>query len=131
MTISKVEWESLKQRYGNKCILCGYPDKNGNTLEKAHLKAKSKGGTQYVPMCPNCHSIYDKGGATKDDLDKLGISREQYRKMIPKSGTTKKAPSKESNLNSTAKSDRALLEALEKQQKKNRKDDENFFRRFM
>jgi hypothetical protein len=46
--LTKTEWEALKKSHGNKCLICGVPDKDGKFLEKAHLVAKSKGGSQYV-----------------------------------------------------------------------------------
>ena len=90
MTITKTEWEALKNRYGNKCLMCGTPDRGGRLLEKAHLKAKSKGGTQYVPLCPTCHTNFDKGLATDAELKKLGLSRAVYGRVQPKKSSTKK-----------------------------------------
>jgi len=49
--ISKAEWEAIKKLHGNKCVVCGRSEKSVGVLEKAHIKAHSKGGTQVVPMC--------------------------------------------------------------------------------
>ena len=90
MTISKVEWDALKKRCGNKCLMCGTPDRGGKLLEKAHLKARSKGGTQYVPLCPTCHTNFDNGLATDAELNKLGLSRSDYGRVQPKKSGSKK-----------------------------------------
>jgi hypothetical protein len=88
--ISKTEWEAIKKRYKNRCILCGKTEKQVGELQKAHLKAASKGGSQVVPMCPSCHRKYDKGKATDRDLKKLGIDKKLYKRMMPKKTTQKK-----------------------------------------
>ncbi|KPJ52398.1 MAG: hypothetical protein AMJ37_02970 [Dehalococcoidia bacterium DG_18] len=76
--VTKAEWEAIKKRYGNKCILCGESEKRIGVLEKAHLTARSRGGTQIVPMCPNCHKRYDRKLLNKTDCKKLGIEYEKY-----------------------------------------------------
>ncbi len=91
--LSKTEWEALKKRHGNKCLLCGTPDKDGKLLEKAHLMAKSKGGTQYVPLCPTCHTKFDKNMLTTSQLKKLGLTPETYKKVQPKKSTSKSSSS--------------------------------------
>ena len=78
--ITKAEWEALKKRYGNKCIICSISEKKIGTLEKAHLKARSRGGTQYVPMCPTCHKRYDRKLLNKTECRKLGIDYDKYAK---------------------------------------------------
>ena len=45
-------------------------------MEKAHIKAHSKGGTQYFPLGPTCHHKLDIGKETATELNKLGISKE-------------------------------------------------------
>ncbi|MCZ0860221.1 hypothetical protein O0S10_03115 [Methanocorpusculum sp. MG] len=94
--LTKIEWEAIKRRHGNKCVLCGTPDKDGKLLEKAHLMAKSKGGSQYIPLCPNCHTKYDKGMLSSTQLKKLGLTPEMYKKVLPKKpGTTSKKSSQD------------------------------------
>ncbi|MGY5881907.1 MAG: hypothetical protein RTV31_16795 [Candidatus Thorarchaeota archaeon] len=91
--VTKVEWEAIKARYGNKCILCGEREKKLGTLEKAHLKARSKGGSQIVPMCSNCHKRYDRKLLNKTECKKLGIDYEKYCKgaYSPKKNKPKKS----------------------------------------
>jgi hypothetical protein len=90
-TISKTEWEVIKRTYGNKCILCGTTETSCGGLEKAHIKAASKSGTSVLPMCPTCHKIFDKGLATDAKLKKLGLTRSQYNRIIPKPGGKKES----------------------------------------
>lgn len=83
-TLSKTEWEAIKKRSGNKCLMCGRTEKSAGVLDKAHIKAHSRGGTQYFPLCPTCHRKFDSGKATASDLKKLGISKEVYTRLRPK-----------------------------------------------
>lgn len=50
------EWEELKNKYNNKCAICGKDAK----LTKDHIIPLSKGGTNYIsniqPLCRNCNS---------------------------------------------------------------------------
>lgn len=88
--ISKLEWESIKKSHENKCVLCGKTEKAVGELQKAHIKATSKGGSQVLPMCPTCHKKFDKGLASAAQLKKLGLTRAQYSRMIPKPGSKKR-----------------------------------------
>jgi len=83
-TIGKTEWEALKKRHGNKCLLCGISEKKLGGFPRAHLKAHSRGGTQIVPICPNCHTRYDNGLCNQTELKKLGLNKDQYKKVLPK-----------------------------------------------
>lgn len=59
------EWEQLKDKFNNKCAICGRETK----LTKDHIMPLSKGGDNYIsniqPLCRNCNSkkhnklIYD------------------------------------------------------------------------
>jgi len=88
-TISKSEWETIKKTHGNKCVLCGKTEKTVGKIVKAHIKAASKGGSQVIPMCSNCHTKYDNGLLTDSQLKKLGLTRAQYTRNRPKTGTVK------------------------------------------
>jgi len=83
-TLSKTEWEAIKKRSGNKCLMCGRTEKSVGVLVKAHVKARSRGGTQYFPLCRNCHGKFDDGKATATELKRLGISKEIYARLKPK-----------------------------------------------
>jgi len=80
--LSKGEWEFKKTVMGNKCVICGTTDKKCGGLERAHIKAKSKGGSEVVPMCAICHKKYDSGKLTATQLKKIGLSPETYKKLI-------------------------------------------------
>ncbi|WP_048094097.1 HNH endonuclease [Geoglobus ahangari] len=82
--ISKTEWEAIKKLHGNKCVVCGRSEKSVGVLEKAHIKARSRGGTQVIPMCPTCHRKYDAGKMTASELKKIGISPRNYGKVRPR-----------------------------------------------
>jgi len=74
----------VKKAFGNRCRICGKSEKEVGELQMAHLKAHSKGGSVVIPLCPTCHRKYDKGLLTSKELRKLGLSRKEYMKYIPK-----------------------------------------------
>ena len=76
-TLTKAEWER-KAKKG--CIICGHK----TVLQKAHLRASSKGGTQIEAMCPTHHTKYDKGLCSDTELKKIGITRATDGKWVPK-----------------------------------------------
>ena len=75
--LTKAEWERKKKKG---CIICGHK----TVLEKAHLRASSRGGTEIEAMCPTHHTKYDKGLCTNAELKKIGITREIYKRWVPK-----------------------------------------------
>lgn len=89
--VAKAEWEAIKKRHGNKCIVCGVSEKKIGVLEKAHLKARSKGGTQYVPLCPTCHKRFDRKLLNKAECKKLGVDYDAFvkGKFAPKKAKPK------------------------------------------
>jgi predicted restriction endonuclease len=89
-SIGKTEWESIKARHKNRCCICERTEKSVGILEKAHVKAHSRGGTQYFPLCPTCHTKYDKGLLTLTELKKLGITKETYERLKPQKPVKKK-----------------------------------------
>ena len=82
-TISKKEWETQKKLLGNKCVICGKTNKQVGGLEKAHVRAHAKGGSQMVPMCAICHKKYDSGLLTATQLRKIGLTQQEYKRLIP------------------------------------------------
>lgn len=89
---TKVEWEAIKKQHRNSCAVCGRTEKQVGTLEKAHLKAKAKGGSQLIPMCPTCHKKFDKLQLNKGEAQKLGLDWDKYiaRKYSPPKPKPKK-----------------------------------------
>ena len=89
--ISKTVWETIKASHNYRCIICGGTEKSVGGLEKAHIKAHSKGGSPHVlPMCPNCHHKYDNELLTATQLKKLGLTKEGYARLRPKKPKKKK-----------------------------------------
>jgi predicted restriction endonuclease len=80
--ISKDEWSAKKKILGNRCVICKRTEKAVGVLEKAHIKAHSKGGNEYLPMCRNCHYKYDKGLFSSYELRKIGLDMKSYRRLI-------------------------------------------------
>ena len=89
--IGKTEWETKKKMMGNKCVICGNSDKQAGGLEKAHIMAQSKGGSQVVPMCAICHKKYDNGQLTATQLKKIGLTPAAYKRLTPAKKKGKKS----------------------------------------
>ena len=89
---SKLEWDATKKIHGNRCLMCGKSEKACGGLKKAHLKAYSKGGNTYIPLCANCHSRLDKGDCSQTELSKIGIPPDKYKYFQPKKRTPTKQP---------------------------------------
>ena len=82
---TKAEWQVVKSIAGNKCVICGITEKKIGVLDKAHIKANSRSGSQYFPLCPNCHRRFDKGLLTLAELKKLKIpDKTTYKRLMPK-----------------------------------------------
>ena len=81
--ISNTEWKEIKAIHKNRCVICDETDKSCGGLERAHLKADSRGGTQVVPMCATCHKKYDGGKLTLTKLKRIGLTPEMYKKVTP------------------------------------------------
>jgi hypothetical protein len=86
--VSKLEWDAIKKKG---CLICGISDEESGGLIKCHLKAKSKEGSQIIPLCPNHHSRFDKGKLTPAELKKIGIDPDKYEKYRPKKGSSAKS----------------------------------------
>jgi predicted restriction endonuclease len=76
--VTKVEWEAILRQYRHKCAVCGESEKKLGSLDKAHLKARSKGGSQVLPMCPNCHQRFDKALLSPSECKKIGVDYKDY-----------------------------------------------------
>ena len=83
---TKLEWEATLKRHGRKCAVCKITEKKVGKLEKAHLKARSKGGSQLLPMCPNCHQRFDMILLTSAECKRIGVDYVDYvkRKYAPR-----------------------------------------------
>lgn len=55
-TFTSQEWRALRNRYGNRCVICG----ERKPLGPDHIRPLSKGGTNWIgniqPMCQPCNS---------------------------------------------------------------------------
>jgi len=71
-------------------VICGKTEKSAVNLERAHIKAHSKGGTEVVPMCPTCHTKFDSGKMTQTELKKIKLDMKTYQKLLPKNPGKKK-----------------------------------------
>ncbi|MFC1981988.1 hypothetical protein ACFLUN_00725 [Chloroflexota bacterium] len=82
--VGKLEWEVIKKAHKCKCVICGITEKRAGELQKAHVKASSKGGTQVLPMCPTCHRKFDTDKLTATELRKIGLTKRTSARLSPK-----------------------------------------------
>lgn len=82
--VTKLEWETIKASHKNKCVICGKTEKAVGVLEKAHIRARSKGGSQVLPMCPTHHKMFDSNKLTATQLKKIGLDIKTSAKLSPK-----------------------------------------------
>ena len=75
---TKIEWAAILKLHRYKCVICGLSEKKLGGLDQAHLKARSKGGSQVLPMCPNCHQRFDKILFTQSECKRIGIDYRDY-----------------------------------------------------
>jgi len=78
--VSKLEWDAIRKRHNYKCAVCGGRELRVGTLDKAHLKAKSKNGSQVLPMCPSCHRSFDRILLNPTECRRLGLDYDKYRR---------------------------------------------------
>jgi predicted restriction endonuclease len=83
-TIGKSEWEVIKASHKNRCVICGKTEKQVGVLEKAHIRASSKGGSQVLPMCPTHHKMYDNDKLTTTQLKKIGLTKKTSARLSPR-----------------------------------------------
>ena len=81
--VSKAEWAAIKALYKNRCVIGGKTEKQVGILEQVHIKARSRGGTQVVPMCPTHHKMYDQNKLSTTQLKKLGLTPATAKRLTP------------------------------------------------
>ena len=87
--VGKLEWEVIKKAHKSKCVICGMTETKAGVLEKAHIRASSKGGSQVLPMCPTCHKKYDSNKLSATELKKIGLTKKTSARLSPKKGKKK------------------------------------------
>ena len=81
--VGKAEWETIKTVRKNRCVICGKTEKQCGILEKAHIRARSKGGSQVLPMCPTHHKMYDQNKLSATQLKKIGQTPKTTKRLTP------------------------------------------------
>jgi len=82
--VSKAEWTTIKALHKNRCVIGGKTEKQVGILEQVHIKARSRGGTQVVPMCPTHHKMYDQNKLSAAQLKKLGQTPRTTKRLTPR-----------------------------------------------
>ncbi len=82
--VTKAEWEVIKASHKYKCVICGKTEKAVGVLEKAHIRASSRGGSQVLPMCPTHHKMYDSDKLSAVQLKKIGLTKKSSARLSPK-----------------------------------------------
>jgi len=87
--VTKKEWEVIKASHNNRCVICGKTEKEVGVLEKAHIRASSRGGSGILPMCPIHHKMYDSDKLSATQLKKIGLTKKTSARLSPKKGKRK------------------------------------------
>jgi len=81
--VGKAEWDAIKISHKNRCVICGKTEKQVGILEQAHIKARSRGGSQVLPMCPTHHKMYDQNKLSATQLKKIGQTPLTAKRLTP------------------------------------------------
>ena len=81
--VGKAEWNAIKASHNNKCVICGQTEKQIGILEQAHIRARSRGGSQVLPMCPTHHKMYDQNKLSATQLKKIGLTPQTVKRLTP------------------------------------------------
>ncbi len=89
--VGKLEWEVIKKAHNSRCVICRKTEREVGELQKAHIKAQSRGGgsSQVLPMCPTCHKKYDSDKLSATELKKIGLTKKTSARLSPKKGKKK------------------------------------------
>ena len=87
--VTEKEWKGIKASHNNRCVICGKTEKEVGVLEKAHIRASSKGGSQVLPMCPTHHKMYDSDKLSATQLKRIGLTKKASARLSPKKGKKK------------------------------------------
>lgn len=82
--VTTKEWEVIKASHKNRCVICGKTEKQVGVLEKTHIRARSRGGSQVLPMCPTHHKMYDSDKLSATQLKKIGLNVKSSARLRPK-----------------------------------------------
>jgi len=82
--VTKKEWEVIKASHKNRCVICDKTEKEVGVLEKAHIRASSRGGSQVLPMCPTHHKMYDSNKLSVTQLKKIGLTKKSSARLSPR-----------------------------------------------
>ena len=77
---NKSGWDTIREYFKNKCVICGKSEKKVGELEKVHIKEHSRVRYLVLPMCANHHKMYAKDQLSNKDLKKIDIIIHSYEK---------------------------------------------------
>ena len=72
MTI-KSGWDTIKDNFKNRCVICGKSEKKVGELERVHIKEHAKVRFLVLPMCANHRKMYINDQLTNKELKKIDI----------------------------------------------------------
>ena len=81
--VGKAEWTAIKASHKNRCVICGQTEKQVGILEQADIRARSRGGSQVLPMCPTHPKMYDQNKLSATQLKKIGQTPKTVKRLIP------------------------------------------------
>ena len=70
---SKSGWDTIKDSYKNKCVICNKSEKKVGELERVHIKEHARVRYLVLPMCANHHKMYISNQLSSKELKKIDI----------------------------------------------------------
>ena len=70
---SKSGWDTIKDSYKNKCVICNKSEKKVGELERVHIKEHARVRYLVLPMCANHHKMYTNNQLSNKELKKIDI----------------------------------------------------------
>ena len=80
---SKSGWETIKDTFKNRCVICNKPEKKVGELERVHIKEHTRVRYLILPMCANHHKMYINNQLSNKELKKIDIIIIAYAKSRP------------------------------------------------
>ena len=83
MDISEDEWAVIKARNNHRCVTCGKSERLVGVLLKTFLHDAVADITKVLPLCASCQGRYKAGKLEYFELQRLGLTREDYDNSVP------------------------------------------------
>ena len=109
------EFDIIRRRHHYRCCICRQPEKVTGTL--LPVKGNTAGAESIFPACPEHYAKYMQGFFTGLELKKVGISDEEYRKILAETAGEREAGSELSAAEKVTLAKEDTIKKIQKAQK--------------